>query len=239
MTTWTDVSSSASAAGPRLDTAGEQVADGMLTAAAVLAQGSLRDRPLLTHEQAVEVVALFELLANETRLRLIHALDRAGELTVTELADAVGTSQQAVSNQLQRLVDRRILVARRNGKHVHYLWGAQTSSCSSPVLMEETAEQVTSEHRAVLTLTDDAVGRVGPGPGAGAPGVDGAGCSAGCRPEGPVQDGRAQRAAANPGTRCGRCRPIVRRRRSPGVPAPACAALRSPRQQGPHRTRRG
>ncbi len=88
--------------------------------------------------------------------------------------------------------------------------------------MEETAEQVTSEHRAVLTLTDDAVGRVGPGPGAGAPGVDGAGCSAGCRPEGPVQDGRAQRAAANPGTRCGRCRPIVRRRRSPGVPPPAC-----------------
>src|SRR6266542_3803575 len=114
MTTWTDVSSSASAAGPRLDTAGEQVADGMLTAAAVLAQGSLRDRPLLTHEQAVEVVGLFKLLANETRLRLIHALDRAGELTVTELAAAVGSSQQAVSNQLQRLL------ARRNGKNVHY-----------------------------------------------------------------------------------------------------------------------
>jgi len=96
------------------------VADGMLTAAAVLAQGSLRDRPLLTHEQAVEVVGLFKLLANETRLRLIHALDRAGELTVTELAAAVGSSQQAVSNQLQRLVDRRILLARRNGKNVHY-----------------------------------------------------------------------------------------------------------------------
>jgi hypothetical protein len=26
------------------------------------------------------------------------------------------------------------------------LWGAQTSSCSSPVLMQETAEQVTSAH---------------------------------------------------------------------------------------------
>jgi len=107
-------------AGPRPNPAGAQLADDTLGAVAVLARGSLGDRPLITHEQAGEVVALFKLLANETRLRLIHALDRAGELTVTELADAVGTSQQAVSNQLQRLVDRRILAARRDGKHVHY-----------------------------------------------------------------------------------------------------------------------
>jgi DNA-binding transcriptional ArsR family regulator len=106
MSTWTDVSSPATAE--------------TLGAVAVLQRGSLRDRSLITQEQAGEVVALFKLLANETRLRLIHALDRAGELTVTELAEAVGTSQQAVSNQLQRLVDRRILVARRNGRHVHY-----------------------------------------------------------------------------------------------------------------------
>jgi ArsR family transcriptional regulator, lead/cadmium/zinc/bismuth-responsive transcriptional repressor len=91
-----------------------------LGAVAVLQQGSLRDRPLISHDQAADVVALFKLLANQTRLRLIHALDRAGELTVTELAEAVGASQQAVSNQLQRLVDRRILSARRDGKHVHY-----------------------------------------------------------------------------------------------------------------------
>ncbi len=35
------------------------------------------------------------------------------------------------------------------------MWGAHRRSCSSPVLVEETAEQVASEHPAFLTLTDD------------------------------------------------------------------------------------
>jgi len=60
------------------------------------------------------------MLANTTRLRLLHALVRAGELCVTDLAQAIGMTPQAVSNQLQRLVDRGILIARRNGSNVHY-----------------------------------------------------------------------------------------------------------------------
>lgn len=64
--------------------------------------------------------ATFKTLANATRLRLLHALIRMPELCVTELADAIGMKPQAVSNQLQRLVDRRILAARRNGNHIHY-----------------------------------------------------------------------------------------------------------------------
>ncbi len=64
--------------------------------------------------------ATFKTLANATRLRLLHALIRQPELCVTELADAIRMKPQAVSNQLQRLVDRRILAARRNGNHIHY-----------------------------------------------------------------------------------------------------------------------
>ena len=64
--------------------------------------------------------ATFKTLANATRLRLLHALIRAPELCVTELADAIGMKPQAVSNQLQRLIDRRIVTARRNGIHIHY-----------------------------------------------------------------------------------------------------------------------
>lgn len=77
-------------------------------------------RPLLTPEQASELMTIFKVLANDTRLRLLHALARVGELCVTDLAEAVDMTPQAVSNQLQRLVDRRILGARRNGNHIFY-----------------------------------------------------------------------------------------------------------------------
>lgn len=65
-------------------------------------------------------MALFKVLASDTRLRLLHALVRADELCVGDLARAVGMTPQAVSNQLQRLVDRGILSARRDGNSIHY-----------------------------------------------------------------------------------------------------------------------
>ena len=81
---------------------------------------SLDDRALLTQAQAGELAGVFKLLANDSRLRMLHALHRAGELCVSDLAAAVGMSPQAVSNQLQRLVDRRVLAARRDGLNVRY-----------------------------------------------------------------------------------------------------------------------
>src|SRR3954452_10327668 len=76
---------------------------------------ALHERPLLTPEQAAGLMTVFKVLANDTRLRLLHALARAGELCVTDLAAAVNMRPQAVSNQLQRLVDRGILGCRRDG----------------------------------------------------------------------------------------------------------------------------
>ena len=81
---------------------------------------ALNDRKLITSAEAGELMALFKVMANDTRLRLLHALARSGELCVTELAAAVGMKPQAVSNQLQRLVDRGILRARRDGNNIHY-----------------------------------------------------------------------------------------------------------------------
>ena len=74
---------------------------------------ALRDRPLLTPEQAGDLAGLFKLVGNDTRVRLLHALTRAGEMCVTELAEAVGMKSQAVSNQLQRLSDLGIVTSRR------------------------------------------------------------------------------------------------------------------------------
>lgn len=80
----------------------------------------VEQRPLLTSSQAAELMALFKVLSNDTRLRLLHALTCRGELCVTELADVLAMKPQAVSNQLQRLLNRRILGSRRQGNNVYY-----------------------------------------------------------------------------------------------------------------------
>lgn len=82
--------------------------------------GPLGDRPLLDRADADSLTALYKILANPHRLRLLHAIERSGELTVSEIAEAVDMSVQAVSNQLQRLSDQSILVARRDGNRSFY-----------------------------------------------------------------------------------------------------------------------
>ena len=89
-------------------------------AAADAGKVALRERPLLDQDQAAELVRLYKVLANDTRLRLLHAIERAGELSVTDLATEVGMKPQAVSNQLQRLADRRIVASRREGSRLFY-----------------------------------------------------------------------------------------------------------------------
>jgi DNA-binding transcriptional ArsR family regulator len=85
-----------------------------------LKERGLKERPLLSPIQAGGLAAVFKVLANDTRLRLLHALVRADELCVTDLATSIGMKPQAVSNQLQRLSDLGILAARREGNNIHY-----------------------------------------------------------------------------------------------------------------------
>jgi DNA-binding transcriptional ArsR family regulator len=84
------------------------------------ARPELKDRPLLSPIQAGGLAAVFKVLANDTRLRLLHSLVRADELCVTDLAASLGMKPQAVSNQLQRLSDLGILASRREGNSIHY-----------------------------------------------------------------------------------------------------------------------
>jgi DNA-binding transcriptional ArsR family regulator len=81
---------------------------------------TLKERPLMSAEHAAALGDLFRVFANDTRLRLLHALARSGGLGVGELADAVAMKPQAVSNQLQRLADRGILGSRRHGTSIRY-----------------------------------------------------------------------------------------------------------------------
>lgn len=80
----------------------------------------LSERPLFDEGTAQRLELLFKVLANSTRIRMVQALHVAGELSVGEIAESVAMSQQAISNQLQRLVDRRIVRPRREGNRILY-----------------------------------------------------------------------------------------------------------------------
>ena len=70
--------------------------------------------------EAVELVAeRFRVLGEPTRLRLLNAL-RQGECTVTELVEAIGTTQANVSKHLQVLHAAGFVRRRREGTAVVY-----------------------------------------------------------------------------------------------------------------------
>jgi DNA-binding transcriptional ArsR family regulator len=98
---------------------------------------------------------IFKALANDTRLRLLHALARAGELRVNDLAEAVSMTPQTVSNQLQRLADRGILGARRERTSVYYriVDSCVTSLLDQGLCLAEDAESRRGTARAVETAS--------------------------------------------------------------------------------------
>lgn len=95
------------------------------------ARPELAGRELINPAQARRLEGVFKMLASDTRLRLLHALTRTGELCVTDLADTAGMRPQAVSNQLQRLTDRGMLATRRDGNRI---WYRITDPCITELL---------------------------------------------------------------------------------------------------------
>jgi ArsR family transcriptional regulator, lead/cadmium/zinc/bismuth-responsive transcriptional repressor len=109
------------------------------------------ERPLIGPRHATELSGLFKMLANDTRLRLLHALARAGDMCVTDLAAELEMAPQAISNQLQRLADRRVVASRREGVRLFY---HVTDPCVAGLLdlglclLEETATAPNATRRA-------------------------------------------------------------------------------------------
>lgn len=92
---------------------------------------ALEERPLLSFVEAVKVMALFKVLSNDTRLRLLHHLVRSREASVGAIAKTLGMKPQAVSNQLQRLSDTGVVSSRREGNNVFY---RVKNGCVAPLL---------------------------------------------------------------------------------------------------------
>ena len=71
-------------------------------------------------EDLAELIARrFRALAEPLRVRALDLL-RDQEMSVTALADALGTSQQNLSKHLAVLVDAGMLARRKAGNHVYY-----------------------------------------------------------------------------------------------------------------------
>jgi DNA-binding transcriptional ArsR family regulator len=103
-------------------------------------------------------MSIFKVLANDTRLRLLHALARAGELRVNDLAEVVAMTPQAVSNQLQRLADRGILGSRRERTSIYYriVDPCVTSLLDQGLCLAEDAKSRRGTARAVETASGSA-----------------------------------------------------------------------------------
>ncbi len=61
----------------------------------------------------------FKVLSDPTRVKIVFALLRS-ELCVCEIAEVVGMSQSAVSHQLRKLKDHRVVKRRKSAKMVYY-----------------------------------------------------------------------------------------------------------------------
>lgn len=65
------------------------------------------------------VAARFKVLAEPMRLQILQVLE-AGELSVGELADAVGSTQPNVSKHLKILQDEGLIDRRKEGNAAYY-----------------------------------------------------------------------------------------------------------------------
>ena len=74
----------------------------------------------LPGEIAKDLVQLFKLLADETRLRILHFLMQEEEINVRTLCELLKQSQPAVSHHLALLRVAGLIEMRRDGKHNFY-----------------------------------------------------------------------------------------------------------------------
>ena len=76
-----------------------------------------------------DLVQLFKLLSDDTRLRILYYLTQKHELHVRALCELLGESQPAVSHHLALLRVAGLIERRREGKHNYY--GLQTQRFSA------------------------------------------------------------------------------------------------------------
>lgn len=76
--------------------------------------------PDISQAVVEDLVGIFKLLSDETRLRILFYLSQSGELHVRALCEILEQSQPAVSHHLALLKGAELIESRREGKHNYY-----------------------------------------------------------------------------------------------------------------------
>lgn len=74
---------------------------------------------MVTEEEYVELSEFFKVFGDNTRVKILWALDKS-ELCVCDIATLLDMTKSAVSHQLKVLKDSRLVTARRDGKIMYY-----------------------------------------------------------------------------------------------------------------------
>jgi DNA-binding transcriptional ArsR family regulator len=77
---------------------------------------------ILAHDDARTIARFFQALADPTRVRMLKALSE-GEWCVSDLTEALGMDQPAVSHQLKYLREMNLVRWKKHGRHVYYKLG--------------------------------------------------------------------------------------------------------------------
>jgi DNA-binding transcriptional ArsR family regulator len=96
----------------------------------------------LSNERLVALAAYFDAASNETRLRILYVLHRAGELCVCDLADIFEITQPSVSRHLKILREKALVEARRDAQTIYY--SVCTDNAFARMLVEFFEEQDTA-----------------------------------------------------------------------------------------------
>ncbi|WP_103030469.1 ArsR/SmtB family transcription factor [Salinibacter altiplanensis] len=104
------------------------------------------------NERLVALAAYFDAASNETRLRILYVLHRAGELCVCDLADIFEITQPAVSRHLKILREKALVQARRDAQTIYY--SVCTDNAFARMLVEFFEEDDTAEISLNLNATE-------------------------------------------------------------------------------------
>ncbi len=89
---------------------------------AILPPALDQNEAILALDDARTIARFFQALADPTRVRMLKAL-ADGEWCVTDLTDALGMDQPAVSHQLKYLREMGLVQWKKRGRHVYYELG--------------------------------------------------------------------------------------------------------------------